>query len=161
MSQSLNLRPGEGHCEFVDRLPKELRALVHDYGLSVVVAFYNSGIRRPGAIRTLIRAVHLGAREPGNKQNASAKHRSAGKILGHLDVWLLGRGVDVSAEQVIRAIRDGGGTVLPKCGPPTEMTEASMNAVSGFNVRCTRAEKHQRRLQAAIGAGDRALWGDF
>lgn len=154
MNKALNVARGEHHCDFVDRLPKELRSLVHEYGLSVVLDFYNNGITKPGAIRFLIRSVRLGAREPGNR-------RHYGTHLPNLDEFLVSSGSSLTAEQIVRVIREGGYTVLPVAGPTREMTHASMATVSSGSVAVGKEQKHMMRLQAAMTAGDRALWGDL
>lgn len=157
---SIQTLPGETRCDVVDRLPPALRALVHEYGASVVTSFVENGVRRPEVIRTLIRAVHVGAREPGNARPAAARLPGKG-ALAHLDAWLVAHGATFTAQMVVRAIRDSGFTVLPTMGPTQTMVQASEAAVSGGNVKCTRQEKHQRRLQAAMVAGDREAWGDL
>lgn len=41
----------------VDRMPVELRALVHEYGLYVVQAFLSQGISKPKAIRHITEVI--------------------------------------------------------------------------------------------------------
>ena len=41
----------------VDSYPSEVRALVHDYGLSVVRAIYDLGVRKPQQIKHIVETV--------------------------------------------------------------------------------------------------------
>ena len=152
-------RPDETPSEAVDRLPANVRELVHDYGFNVVTQFLNAGIKSPATIRLLIRTVHAGAREPGNQRPVGGR-RNGKSVLAHIDTWLVQKGATFTAQMLVRLIRDGGFTVLP-CSPSKDMIEASMETVSGYDIRCTRQEKHQRRLCAALVAGDREAWGDL
>lgn len=147
-------KPHETKCDVVDRLPKALRELVHEYGLAIIQSFHDSGVREPKVIKRLVAIARLGAREPGNR------HPGNHSRLTHLDDWLVSSGSHLCARQVVRVIREGGYTVLPMTGPTLEMTLASMATVSNGLVKCTKEEKHQRRLSAAMMAGDCALWGD-
>ncbi len=152
-------KPTETACDLVDRLPPDLRELVHDYGLHIVNQFVACGVRRPDHIRQLVRSARVGAREPGNERDPGMK-RPGKRALAHIDTWMLGQGATFNARMLVRAIRDGGFTVI-STSPSAAMLEASMAEVSGFNMKCSRSEKHQRRLQAALVTGDREAWGDL
>lgn len=52
---------------FVDALSFEMRALVHEHGLTVVTAFLDCGVRDPRRIRHLINTVRGGSYEIGNR----------------------------------------------------------------------------------------------
>ncbi len=41
----------------VDQLPKDVRELVHDYGLNVVNAFLDCGVTKPNRIKHLVETV--------------------------------------------------------------------------------------------------------
>jgi hypothetical protein len=154
VSAGIHRHPEEHPCDLVDRLPKDLRELVHEYGLSIVVTFYNNGIRNPATIRHLVRTARQGAREPGNRRGYKSR-------LAHLDAWLVAQGAGFTARQVVRVIREGNMTVLPMQGPTREMVCASIAAVTPGMGRIGTEDKHNCRLTAAMTAGDRALWGDF
>lgn len=49
----------------IDSMPKEIRELIHEYGLTVVQAFLDLGVTRPTSIRHLIRQVQTGSNDPG------------------------------------------------------------------------------------------------
>jgi hypothetical protein len=51
----------------IDRMPPELRALVHEYGLTVVDAFTSCGVTKPKQIRHLIEVVRGGSYEIGKR----------------------------------------------------------------------------------------------
>jgi hypothetical protein len=150
-------KPDEDHCAVVDRLPKDLRALVHDYGYSVVVQFYDAGIQKPGQIRHLIAVARLGAREPGNQR--PAKISPGVRAINALDIALTEAGAGLHARPVARHLRDLGYVIVPRTGPTREMVDASMATVSAGNLMVSKPEKHQRRLQAAINAFDAEMWG--
>lgn len=147
---------GEDRCSVVDRLPKALRGLVHEYGYSVVLAFHEAGVRDPNIIRHLIVSVWRGAREPGNKRPGSISAAQRG--LNALDVTLTALGAGVPAIAVARHLRDFGFTLAPIDGPSAAMLEASMATVTNHDVTVDKAGKHHRRLTAALRAADADLW---
>lgn len=58
--------------ERVDAMTPEMRALVHEYGLSIVDAFLDLGIKKPNQIRHIINTVHAGSVEIGNREPPDA-----------------------------------------------------------------------------------------
>lgn len=54
----------------VDDMPAEMRELVHDFGLTIVDAFVQSGVTKPNRIRHLIATVMKGAQEIGDRTDA-------------------------------------------------------------------------------------------
>lgn len=58
----------------------------------------------------------------------------------------------VSSKMLLRFLADNHLAVVSMT-PTRAMLAASMAEVSGGNIRCTREEKHKRRLEAAIRAG--------
>jgi len=149
-------RPGEALVDVVDRLPPQLRALVHEYGLSVVTEFVQHGVTKPAAVRQIVRAVMLGAREPGNARPGADQATRTVNALGSV---LCQMGVAVPPRHLLRALRDAGYTLVAN-SPTHAMVEASMATVAAYEPRITKPEKHFRRLQAALAAADRELWGD-
>lgn len=53
----------------VDDLSPDLRALVHEYGLTVVDSFMACGVSKAKHIRHLINTVHQGSVEIGNRSS--------------------------------------------------------------------------------------------
>lgn len=62
------MRPEDEHQEFVDRkretrmaridaMPEDVRALVHDYGLTIVQACLDLGLRKPAHIKHIVETV--------------------------------------------------------------------------------------------------------
>lgn len=152
-------RKGENHCDAVDRMPAHLRPLVHEYGLSTVLAFLAKGITKPQDIRHLIGAVWVGAREPGNKA-ANDEHRGTHRSMVALDRVMIGLGGGVPAVKLARALYHLGYAVMPYSHPTAEMVAASMAAVTGFDPMLTKKDKHGRRLSAAMHAYAKAQWGE-
>lgn len=54
----------------VDGFPPEIRALVHEEGLTVIDAFFDCGVTKARQIRHLIEVVRKGSVEIGNRSNA-------------------------------------------------------------------------------------------
>lgn len=139
--------------ETLDRAPPGLRDCVHEFGLSVVMAFVHCGITKPATIRHLVHVVHMGAREPGNKKNAGySGHRG----LDRLDLMLMSYGTVPHARAIIGALRDCSLVPVP-IDPTPRMVAASITALAGHPV-VTYERKHQLRLRAAIRAGGRECW---
>lgn len=124
----------------VDMMPGDLRECVHEFGLPIVRTLMKFGIKDARHMREIVREIWLGARQDGQRADT----------LNTIDV-LLSRG-DVTLRGLIRFLAENN-TALVQMEPTRVMLEASMAEVSGFNVRCTREEKHRRRLRAALRAG--------
>lgn len=73
-------------CDSVDAMSPENRALVHEFGYSVVRAFHDAGVTNPAKIRRLVHVVWMGAREPGNRPAAAAPQivRALNSVWPHL-----------------------------------------------------------------------------
>jgi len=127
----------------VDSMPSELRGCVHEFGLPIVQACLDAGVRDPRRIRQLVHEIWAGARE-GLGQRGGARNE--------ID-WLLmqNRGSVVSYGTLRRVLAQNNMAIVP-VAPTRAMLDASMSTVSGFNVRVTREEKHRRRLEAALRA---------
>lgn len=122
-----------------DTMPPELRACVHEYGYAIVHVFLQHGIRKPSVIHQIVRECWEGARQPSQKR----------PDMGTLDWLLVQREANISAAELIRALRYNDLLVVPRT-PTRQMLTASMAEVSGFNERITKTEKHRRRLAAAL-----------
>ena len=60
----------------IDAMPKPIRELVHEYGLTMVRAFLDCGVTKPNQIRHLIAVVREEGGHYGNSQpTASPLHR--------------------------------------------------------------------------------------
>lgn len=125
----------------VDQLPGDLRECVHEFGLPIVECLVKHGIKRPSAIREVVKEIWGGARQEGQK----------GSAYNTLEWLLMQSGSGMSAAKFRRFLADNNLAIVPT-SPTAKMVTASMGEVSGFNIRCTREEKHKRRLIAAIRA---------
>ncbi len=56
----------KARMDFIDKLPPELRACVHEHGFTIVDAFLQAGVRKPKHINHIIARVRKGSREVGN-----------------------------------------------------------------------------------------------
>lgn len=108
----------------IDSMPKDMRELVHEHGLTVVDAFLACGVTKARHMRHLIKTIKQGGYEIGRR----------GKNY-------MPEGWGVSYEMVM----------VPS-EPTRRMVEASMAEVANFDIECTKYEKHRRRLVAAIKA---------
>lgn len=131
--------------DVVDRMSPSLRACVHDFGLPIVTVLTKFGIRDPRHIREIVREIWLGPRQDGQRSDT----------LGTID-FMLSHG-PMSLRTLRRMLAENN-QVIVSVEPTRAMLDASMEAVSDHTVRCTKEEKHRRRLRAALRAVlDRAL----
>lgn len=120
----------------------ELRACVHEYGYAIVYTCRKWGVTKPSAIHELVREIWEGARQGSNGSGG----------LGTLDWLLVQAGAKINAVQLARVFRNNNLLIVPT-SPTTEMINASMNSVNTYTEKVTKAEKHRRRLIAALNAG--------
>lgn len=124
----------------VDSMSPAWRECVHEYGYAIVHACLEAGVTEPRRVHQLVREIWDGARSYVDKK----------KPAGTLD-WLLMQSAGISVSGLSRALANESLQIVPK-HPTQRMILASLGEVSGFNVQCTKFEKHQRRLQAALSA---------
>jgi hypothetical protein len=135
-----------GTCETLDRLPPATRALVHEFGYSVVRAFDMAGVRDPKTIRVLIYAVWLGARELGN----SVPHGDSPRFVKTLNsMWHQFR----NAEAMLSFLRTTSMVVVSR-EPTPAMVEASITETGKHGI-LSKEQKHRVRLRAAIKAAEK------
>lgn len=108
----------------LDALPKEIRELIHEHGLTVVQAFLDQGVTKAAGIRHLIQQVRTGSLEPGIGGGSGKGWVQSGRTM----------------------------CVVPR-EPTPAMIDASMAEVSNHNVTVDKYEKHRLRLRAAIRIG--------
>jgi len=123
----------------VDNMSPELRQCVHEYGYAIVQACLLAGVRAPHRIHQLVKEIWNGARQPTQK-------RKKGNTL---DWLLLQAECPLNADTLRRVLHSEGYLIVPR-EPTRAMINASLKEVSGFIVRCTKEEKHRRRLAAAL-----------
>lgn len=141
--------------ENVDNLPPAFRALVHEFGWSIVRAFMDCGMTQPHRIRHLIHTVWQGNKEPANKRKSAGP---GSRALSSLDDLLIQSGSSVNAQTVIGLLRSADLAAVIR-DPTPNMIAASSNALDEANTgRVTHEQKHQLRLRAAIRRGEADLW---
>lgn len=123
----------------IDMMPGDLRACVHEFGFPIVATLMKFGIKDTRHIREIVREIWLGPRQAGQRSDATRT----------VDV-LLSRNV-VSLKGLTRMLAENN-MVIVKVEPTKKMIDASMAEVSDHNIRCTKEEKHRRRLRAALRA---------
>lgn len=128
--------------EETDNLSPDLRRCVHDFGLPIITVLKKFGITDPRHIREIVREVWAGPRQDGQ----------SGGTMGSVDFALSRGGTSVS---MLRRMLAENNMVIVSCEPTRAMLDASMAEVSGHNIKCTREEKHRRRLRAALRAAIR------
>ena len=118
----------------IDRLPADIRALVHEFNWTMIHPFLKAGIRDARQIRHLIRCVVHGA----------ASHN--GKNLPPI------RPLRLSADTEMElALRED--LAVCEINPSDQMVQASMDAVLPYvpgTPLLTKREKHRIRLRAAL-----------
>lgn len=125
-----------------DNMPAALRECVHEYGYAIVQACLDAKVTEPRRIHQLVREIWAGARQPAQRREP----------LGTLDWILVQARAEINAAGLMRVLAHDHYAILPLC-PCAPMIDASVAEVSGFNIRCTKREKHRRRLEAALKAG--------
>lgn len=125
--------------DMVDNFPPDLRECVHDFGLPIVRTLVKHGICKPSHIREIVREIWNGPRQDGQRNGT----------LGSVDFALARGGVTLP---MLRRMLEENNMAIVSCEPTRAMLDASMAAVSGYNVRVSKEEKHRRRLRAALRA---------
>lgn len=127
----------------VDAMPRPLKECVYDYGLPIVEVLVKHGVKNPAHIREIVREIWNGARSGVQRQHSNP--------LGSAD-WLLTQSVgQISIRALMRTLSDNNMVIVP-VSPTRAMLAASMAEVSTFDIKCTKEEKHRRRLRAASRA---------
>jgi hypothetical protein len=137
-----------------DQMPAALRECVHEFGYAIVHACVQRGVVEPRHIRSLVREIWDGARQPAQRNRIGRKYSP---VLDSLDWILIQAGAGISATTLVRVLWDKGMVIVPN-EPGHVMIEASLATVTGGNVICTKPEKHRRRLRAALRAQAQRLW---
>ena len=57
--------------KWVDSLPADLRACVHEHGITIVQQFLNCGVTKAKHINHIINTIREGSKEVGKRTNAS------------------------------------------------------------------------------------------
>lgn len=130
-----------------DRLPRELRQCVHEYGLPIVVVCIKHGVKTAPAIHELVREIWTGARETSSQPRAPSST---------LDWYFSQAGIGINTATLLRLLDNQSLCVVPKMAT-RGMIEASMGTVADFNLKITKKEKHKRRLDAALEVGAKHL----
>jgi len=107
----------------IDAMPREIRELVHEFGLTMVQAFLDQKITKPNAIRHLILQVQRGSLDTGSAEG-NRGWAQQGRVM-----------------------------VLVPQEPTPAMVHASMATVANHDMVVDKFEKHKLRLKAAIKAG--------
>lgn len=126
----------------VDRLPPDLRACAHEYGLPIVTVCMKHGVKKASAIHELVREIWTGARQTSQRRVPSST----------LDWYFSQAGLDMNTATLLRLLDNQSLIIIPKFAT-REMIEASIKTIANFDLRLTKHEKHRMRLNAALIAG--------
>jgi len=132
------------HFEIIDGWEPGLRQCVHEYGFPIVWQCVSLGIRKPSTIHQLVREIWDGARNS----------RQGRPRCGMLDWLLVQAGAEITAPELVRVLRNSNLLIVPRC-PTQEMIAASMSVLNDHSVLCTKRQKHEMRLRAALVEGNR------
>jgi hypothetical protein len=154
MSHTRVIERSERELALTDGLTPELRQCVHEFGFPIVDVLIKSGIRRASTIRHLVNEIWAGARQPRQRLYRAYPGKT---VANKLDWVLTNAGAEISAERLVRVLYNSGFVCVP-FEPTPGMVAASVAEVSGYNVRCTKSEKHRRRLVAALKVGHALIW---
>jgi hypothetical protein len=128
--------------ETVDAMPSALRGCVHEFGLPIVQACLDAGIKAPGRIRQLVHIIWEGAR---------SSHQRRPEAADTLDWLLMQSEGRLSSATLLQLLARQNLQILPH-HPTARMIDASLATVADHTIRCTKREKHQLRLIAALAA---------
>lgn len=140
--------------ETVDTMTPSLRACVHEFGLPIVQALMDNGIKSPQRIRHLVLEIWNGARQHGQRTGFRSP---ASPVMAKLDWLLIQNQAGISAATLLRVLASSDMVIVPR-EPSGAMIHASMAEVDRTMAPLTKPEKHRRRLRAAVMAGARKLW---
>jgi hypothetical protein len=140
--------------EETDAMSPELRECVHEFGYAIVRALISHGIKEPRAIRQLVHEIWMGARQPAQRNRIGRKYSP---VMETLDWVLLQAGSQIGAVTLLRVLWANSMVIVPY-EPSSIMVDASLAELRDFDVKCTKTEKHRRRLRAAIRAQAQRLW---
>lgn len=125
----------------IDVMPSELKECVHEFGFAIVQTLVSNGVRNPSAIRQIVTTIWGGARSDCQRTD----------VRNTID-WLLSQsGTGVSSKAFYRLLALNNMAIIG-AEPTRAMLNASLSEVSDHTVRCTKEEKHRRRLRASIRA---------
>lgn len=136
----------ENSFAVTDGMPPKLKQCVHEYGFAIVKACLQAGVSKPEHIHQLVREIWDGARQP----------RQSRRRGGQIDWILIQANAEITAAELSRVLFNNGLGIVP-LAPTRAMLDASMAEVANFDVRCTKLEKHRRRLMAAVAVGSKYL----
>lgn len=139
----------------VDRLPRDHRLIVHEFGYAIYRALIAVGVREPRAMRFLVTEIWRGAR--GSMRSGKPRGFSGENNLAQLDWLLIQSGSNIPAATLLRVLRQYGLVVVP-IEPSPQMVEASIETVRNHDMVLTKPRKHAMRLRAAIEAGANHYW---
>lgn len=122
-----------------DAMPSEWRECVHEYGYPIVHCAREAGVKNAQALHNLVREIWDGARSYSDRK----------KPAGTLDWLLIQSGAGISVSGLTRILANENLVLAPRT-PNRAMIDASLQELADHSVRCTKFEKHQRRLAAAL-----------
>lgn len=140
--------------ERLEQLSPQLRQCVHEYGLPIVEACLQAGVKDPRRIHNLVKEIWNGARQKGQR-NTNRHKRCA--VQDTLDWALIQSGSEMSAETFVRILWEHSLVIVPR-EPTLAMIEASKATVSNYDLKITKSDKHRLRLRAALDAAVLSLW---
>jgi len=139
----------------VDTMPPQVRAVVHDYGYPMVAACLAAGVTKPGAIRSLIMNITMGARSTWMNRARGGEGKSS-PAAENLTPFLATSGCQLEGRAIIAFLWQQGFAVVPR-SPNSVMVEASV-AETGKLGLVSKEDKHRFRLRAAVEAAAFRLW---
>lgn len=142
--------------ETIDNMSPEMRACVHELGWEAVAIMRQYRLN-PSAMRTICYACWAAPRSARQQPPSRKGSTRSSSVLGHLDTLLSRAGASISAVMLLAFLKRNGMVIVPyQASAP--MVEASMATVTVYDPTVTKAEKHKRRLDAALMASARRLW---
>ena len=157
MVSKTNGARSKSEFEWLDSQPKAIRQCCHEYGVSIVRVCMSVGVRDARQIHNLVREIWDGARHARQRNNNGRAARHA--AVDVIDWILINSNSELNSDSLVRSLWERNLVIVPR-EPDPAMVAASLEEVSGFNIRCTKEQKHRLRLRAGIEASARSLWPD-
>lgn len=138
--------------ETIDKMPRELKSCVHEFGLPIVNSLVCAGITKPSVIRQIVHEIWCGTRETW-MQNGGGFHG----MMAKLDAVLVHGNVPMNAATLARIMHSSGFVIVPATALACMVT-ASMETVTPEDGPMSKKEKHKRRIDAALTAARKFMF---
>lgn len=135
------------HLLVTDSTSPEWRALIHEFGFTLVNQFWKRGVKTPHIVRELIIECWIGAREGGALQS-----QSRGGVPGRFRTldWLMVQNGGQLNVATLNAILEKTGSMISPLTADVAMIDASVEAFQKLPRDTAEREEHRVCINAAL-----------